>query len=651
MTTIPSQVSAEGLAKILLIQSMANQMSDEKAILDFVCRGLEEMPGAGRAYVKDAGPTPEHGHTSEAARCRFPVKLQGKKFAEIIVEIENPELFDPYLSFIQNLCFTVAVMMEEKWLRRDNERHQQELELRVEERTRQLREEVREREAAERRAVAEKLRAERYLEVAEAITLELDPLGRIAIINKWGAEILGYAPQELIGRDWFDVAIPPEQRESIREILREIVSGNLGPLEYFENEIVTRDGERRLIAWHNALRRAEGGQILGTLSFGSDITESKAAERLLRVKQNDLDHAQAVAHLGNWRLNVHSNELAWSDEVYRIFGVEKGSLLTYAMFLSFVHPEDRAFVDTQWKAAMNGTPYDIDHRIIVNGGIKWVREKAEMEFDERGNLLGGFGTVQDITDRKQLEFDLLDSMRAAEEANRAKSQFLANMSHELRTPLTVIMGALGLMGTKIEGPELQQLLGMADDSADQLLRIITELLDFSLIDAGQLRIDERSFDLRKCTQQVVEMFTSPARGKGIELDLAISPDLPVFIIGDPNRLEQVLKHLVENAVKFTQRGRVEVSVAKHQKKVAFTVRDTGIGISPSQMKQIFDPFTQVDGSMTRPYGGTGLGLALSKELVELMGGKIQVQSELGHGSTFTFSLPLKVFRKKEEADF
>jgi PAS domain S-box-containing protein len=647
MTTIPSQISAEGLAKILLIQSMANQLPDEKAILDFVCRGLEDMPGAGHAYVNN-GHSPDHDHTSEAAQYRFPVQLQGNKFAEVVVEIDTPELFLPYVSYIQNLCFTIAVMMEERWLRRANEQHHQELELRVEERTRQLTEQVREREAAEKRAVAEKVRAERYLDVADAFTLELDPQGRIEIINTWGSEILGYPPQELIGRNWIDVAIPPEHREAVRGILHEIASGNLAPLEYVENEIVTREGERRLIAWHNALRLTEDGQILGTLSFGLDITERKAAEGLLRMKQNDLDHAQAVAHMGSWRLNMHRQELVWSDEVYRIFGIETGTSMTYEMFLSFVHPEDRAFVDTEWAAALNGKPYDIDHRIMVNGAIKWVREKAELEFDEKGKLLGGFGTVQDITDRKQLEFDLLDAKRAAEEASRAKSQFLTNMSHELRTPLTVIMGSLGLLQRSVSAPEEQELVDFAATSADLLLGIIDDLLDISRIETGRLKIEERPFDIRDCVRQAVTMFAKQGEEKGVRLHWEVTPQIPPQVRGDPDRLGQVLINLIGNAVKFTERGEVVVTVVRAGDELLFSVRDTGIGIPADQISRLFQPFTQVDGSHTRPYGGTGLGLVISKELLLLMGGSIRLESEEGQGSTVTFTLPLRPAENLEE---
>ncbi len=528
---------------------------------------------------------------------------------------------------------------------RDNEKYHQELERRVEERTRQLLEQVREREAAEKLAIYEKIRAERYLDVAEAITLELDPRGRIEIINKWGSEILGYPIQELIGRDWFDVAIPPERRNAIREIFHKTISGDVAEFEYVENEIITRKGERRHIAWHNLLRCTEDGHTFGTLSFGLDITDRKEADNSLRMKQKDLDHAQAVARIGNWRLDVHRNELVWSDEAYRIFGIKRGAPLTYEAFLNFIHPDDRSYVDSQWSAALEGKPYDIDHRIVVDGIVKWVREKAELEFGGDGTLLGGFGTVQDITDRKQLEFDLLSFMRSAEEANRVKSRFLANMSHELRTPLTVIVSALELISKNIAAPERQRLVEMANDSANRLLRIIAELLDFSSIDAGQLKIEDQSFDLRKCIQQSIEMFASLAREKGVEIFLTISPEIPIQIIGDPNRIGQVLINLLGNAVKFTESGTIEIIVTGHEKRINFTVHDTGIGIPPYAIGKLFERFTQADESMTRPYGGTGLGLAISKELVELMGGKIRAESEFGQGSAFSFTLPLKEFHQ------
>jgi signal transduction histidine kinase/CheY-like chemotaxis protein len=234
---------------------------------------------------------------------------------------------------------------------------------------------------------------------------------------------------------------------------------------------------------------------------------------------------------------------------------------------------------------------------------------------------------------------LVIAKEAAEKANRAKSEFLANMSHELRTPMTVIMGSLDFLQRSAFASEERQLLDLASTSAHRLLGIIDDLLDISKIEAGRLRIEQTPFDLRECVRQAVEIFAGRGEGKGVRLHWQVAPELPSLVLGDPDRLGQIMINLVGNAMKFTESGEVEVQVAREGDELVFSVRDTGIGIPADKIGQLFQPFTQVDSSLTRRHGGTGLGLAISKELVELMGGAIRLESEEGRGSVFTFTLP------------
>ena len=237
--------------------------------------------------------------------------------------------------------------------------------------------------------------------------------------------------------------------------------------------------------------------------------------------------------------------------------------------------------------------------------------------------------------------NLVNAKEAAEEASRAKSEFLANMSHELRTPMTVIMGSVEYLQQTAGKHEDRQLLELADTSAHRLLGIIDDLLDISRIEAGRLKIEEEPFDLRECVGQVAEMFAGRSREKGLRLHWQVAAELPLQVQGDPVRLGQVLINLVGNAVKFTAKGEIAVSVAGEGNNLLFTVRDTGIGIPTDKIDHLFQPFMQVDSSLTRRHGGTGLGLAISKELVQMMGGEIRLESVEGRGSTFTFMLPLR----------
>lgn len=276
-----------------------------------------------------------------------------------------------------------------------------------------------------------------------------------------------------------------------------------------------------------------------------------------------------------------------------------------------------------------------------NGHLVVLETSGAPFFDENGTLLGYRGIDRDITDRKRLELELLFAKQSAEEASSAKSLFIGNIGHELRTPMTTIIGALELLKESVFTPNQLQLIGMADSSASQLSRIIDDLLDVSKLEAKKLTVEARLFDLRNCVKQAVEMYADKALKKGLRLHWEVDPQLSAQMIGDPDRLGQILMKLIGNAVKFTaNNGEISLTVAKEADGVYFKVCDSGIGIPPERMERIFEPFTQGDNSMTRRYGGAGLGLAISKNLVEMMGGAIWVESVLGQGSTFVFSLPL-----------
>ena len=239
-----------------------------------------------------------------------------------------------------------------------------------------------------------------------------------------------------------------------------------------------------------------------------------------------------------------------------------------------------------------------------------------------------------------VEAELVRARNAADEASRAKSEFLATMSHEIRTPLTVIMASIEHLLLSSADPPQKMLLEMADDSARRLHALIEDLLDFSRIEARRLEIRRENFDLRNCLRKTVELFRMQAQGKGLRLVSECSPEVPPVVHGDPDRLAQVLINLIGNAVKFTDGGEVLVTVDRRPGALLFGVLDTGIGIAESKRGRLFQSFSQLDGSLTRKYGGTGLGLAVSKALVELMGGTIWVESVEGKGSLFSFTVPL-----------
>ena len=350
-----------------------------------------------------------------------------------------------------------------------------------------------------------------------------------------------------------------------------------------------------------------------------------------------------------WEVALDGKLQYISDRVRELLGYS-GEEMKQRGFFEHLVPEDATIATAKfYYAAQKSQRFsDLEFRMQAKDGNPiWMTARGAPMFGEDGTTLVGYrGICEDITERKQIQQEVITAKETAESANKAKSEFLANMSHEIRTPMNAIVGMTGLLlGTSLNS-EQRDYAQTIRSSADTLLTIISEILDFSKIESGKLELEDHPFDLPIVVEEAIDCVAIQCGEKGIDLYWTIAPDMPLGFTGDVTRMRQILVNLLANAVRFTSKGDVGISVTRAENQlgeayVLFSVRDTGIGIPADKIDKLFQSFSQVDASTTRKYGGTGLGLAISRKLTEMMGGNIWVESQDGLGSTFQVAIPLK----------
>ena len=383
--------------------------------------------------------------------------------------------------------------------------------------------------------------------------------------------------------------------------------------------------------------------------LAGNAIERLRAEQSLRENADRIALAEKVASFGIWEVDNASSMLKFSDGFAAMMGLTDGPRrLGMEQWRAMIHPDHLVACNAAFDSASPAQPmFQVEFRVVrPDGSIRWHRGHGRVEFV--GYVaVRVTGASMDITDEKEMLLRLEQARATAEAAMHAKGAFLANMSHEIRTPMNGIIGTIGLLVDSGVTEEQREYVNTIRSCGDALLQLVNDILDLSKIEVGKLVLERAPFQLESLVKDTVAVVSPMALSRNLELRLLFEDGLPDTVLGDSQRLRQVLLNLLANAVKFTETGSVTIGVGvagagQDLVDLQFTVKDTGIGISPQVQQAIFEPFTQADSSTTRRYGGTGLGLAICRRLITLMGGKLELLSEPGRGSTFVFNVTFPV---------
>ncbi len=491
-----------------------------------------------------------------------------------------------------------------------------------------------------------RVRADRQAEYLDALmssapiaVATVDRLGKVSGINPAFEKLFGYAAREIVGHSLNDLLVPEDRRSEAEQLDEALHAG-----ESVVSEIERRHKDGRIIQVRASAAVAEGEAEGTVFVLYDDIRELRQAE--LARRQAEAHYRQLVDSASDlvWQVDREGRWTFLNPACESVYGAQPDDLLG-TPFMERVDPIQADTDMRAFRAVLDGKEL-ADHETVhrtVSGEIKYLSFAARPLFDGHGAVVGARGTARDVTERVRVRDALEQAWAEAEQAAAAKSAFLANMSHEIRTPMNGILGMTELLLDSDLTVEQRRSLELVRGSAEALLTVINDVLDFSKFDAGQFELEQIDFDLPGLIESTVRLLGTRAAERELELVCDIDASVPTFVRGDPGRLRQIVTNLVGNAIKFTHDGEVVLEAVKEHGDngtvtIAFKVRDTGVGIPADRLHTIFEEFIQGDVSTTRRYGGTGLGLAISKTLVDKMGGEITVKSEEDWGSEFSFSL-------------
>ncbi len=465
-------------------------------------------------------------------------------------------------------------------------------------------------------------------------------------VSQWAnaafTELTGYEIEDLAGRAIETVLRGPATDMAAVDALRELADGRrAAPVAATLHRMDTTP------VWLEcAVERVDGdapSERHAVWSF-HEISARKQAEAALAKLERTMAEIEMIAHIGSWELDLKSNTVAWSDGAYRLQDADPG-LRDMALSDMLEHFPDDArvlLIETMERLVTDRKPFSLELPFTTRQGRNiWLHLRCRANVNPfTGDVDRLFGVIQDISERRDYEREVLEAREDAARADQAKTAFLANISHEIRTPLNGVMGMLQLVAQERLEPGTLTRVRTAYNSAESLLAILNDIIDMAQLEAGQYHIRDSRFDPGVITREACAVFEAQTTDRDLAFDVEIDPATPRAMAGDGGRVRQVLTNLISNAVKFTEHGGVRVHVQRRGETLRFVVTDTGCGIPADRHAKLFRHFAQADDAATRRHGGAGLGLAISRSLVERMGGSIAFESEEGRGTRIWFDLPI-----------
>lgn len=481
-----------------------------------------------------------------------------------------------------------------------------------------------------------------FLNMSNEIMIVADNSGDLIRVNKTFHKLLGLNDVELESISFLDL-FSDDDRPYIRNCLQTLTvhdDKNVGIVD-FEARMQCPTGELYCMEWRLQLR----GDFI--YCVGRDMTAIKSHENELLTQEKQLIEAEVIGRMGRWHWNVGEDNIEWSEQIFRIFGVNKYEFTpTIDGLNSMVHRRDVGrVVQAFQRAIIEENDYDMEFRIVRPGGdIRFIRCEGRCERDADGDVIALYGIMQDMTERMLYERELKEAKDSAERAYAAKSQFLANMSHELRTPLNAIIGFSEMMQRQLLGPigteKYLDYIGGIRESGEHLLDLISDILDMSKIEAGKHELDLEDVNVAKTIKLAVHMMEGRALESGVRISTEKLEDESMNIIADRRAFMQIILNVLSNAVKFSKDGgNIWVDMTERPEHLSIKIRDEGVGIPANKLHCVLRPFEQASSSYSRDHEGSGLGLAITKELVEMHGGSLALESQVDEGTTVIIRIP------------